>query len=840
MSIDMSLQQSTSSLTSSRVTSDSDSPSDEQKSEAVHHPPPIPAPPSLPKFPASAVNVPRPSTSKLRSAPDPSQTSKHKSKSSIRLAFEKAAQGGARGLLAFMPHRVSPEERRAQFLRASEQVAHNLSVQAEFDAKISKRNDQKRKDSQNERQQRHRKKVLAKEIAAGLRSSDGKKIKPQKSLAEQLRDTASTSGVPPSKRQPSTFAEQSRPKRAIQEALFQASRAAQGRKRKHEPELATYVNWHSELLWPPIAEAAQHPSVGPDMSATAIKKVLTRTNPTTYDRLSRSTIRGWIDRTGDRARWSDAALRMAEKGHLQGGQGGFRGYLAGYPHVVEVIIKRLEDLRAAHAPLDLVSIRGVVVATILRMAPEIFEHKAPDGSAFQCSDTFLRRFLHEQMHWSERRSTRDGRKIPADWEDQCTKAFFRLAHDIKEYDIPSELIVNTDQTNMVYAQGTKKTWAPTGSSQVSVSGADEKRAVTLCVSVSNNGTLLPFQAVYQGETMLSTPKKTAPHYDETIAAGFRYEYGTKSSYWSNQRTMTRLVDDIIAPYFAEQKEELKLPQDHKSIWQIDVWSVHRSEQFRTWLRTHHPAILLHFVPGGCTGLMQACDVGIQRPLKHSLRRSYHDDVVKDMLEQLDNGEENPTTSTRVGYLRDLSVGWIWRAYTTLNKEEIVKKVSGKLLVTRSRNDSPDYDHTQAFEKCAVGDFNLSYACLTSTHSRAKLRERKAADSEFRKELEEHDTYHASLPAEDAVCVEDVVDPEEGKADDLNISTDVLIAHVMDNIVPAGVGVSSDGALETRTDAEQTDDVAGEQEAIEAELGRGKRKRRKRDLSDYNIEHFWKA
>ncbi|KAI0691350.1 hypothetical protein C8T65DRAFT_531874, partial [Cerioporus squamosus] len=204
------------------------------------------------------------------------------------------------------------------------------------------------------------------------------------------------------------------------------------------------------------------------------------------------------------------------------------------------------------------------------------------------------------MHWSERRATRDGRKIPADWKDQCTKAVLRLVHDIKEYDIPSELIVNTDQTNMVYAQGTKVTWAPTGSTQVSVTGMDEKRAVTLCVSVANSGQLLPFQAVYQGKTYASTPKKNAPFYDESIAAGFRYEYGTESSYWSTQRTMVCLVDDIIAPYYASQKDRLGLPQKHKSIWQIDVWSVHRSEEFRTWLRTQHPTILLHFVPGGCT------------------------------------------------------------------------------------------------------------------------------------------------------------------------------------------------------------------------------------------------
>jgi len=71
--------------------------------------------------------------------------------------------------------------------------------------------------------------------------------------------------------------------------------------------------------------------------------------------------------------------------------------------------------------------------------------------------------------------------------------------------------------------------------------------------------------------------------------------------------MHALVDEIIAPYFAAQKAKLGLPDSQKSTWQIDVWSVHS-----------------RLVPGGCTGVWQACDVGIQRIFKHSLKCSYCD------------------------------------------------------------------------------------------------------------------------------------------------------------------------------------------------------------------------
>jgi hypothetical protein len=144
-----------------------------------------------------------------------------------------------------------------------------------------------------------------------------------------------------------------------------------------------------------------------------------------------------------------------------------------------------------------------------------------------------------------------------------------------------------------------------------VIGEDENRAFTVVVSVSNSGELLPFQAIYQGQTAKTCPSRSAPNYDEAKGAGFRFKFSKSKTYWSTHETMHSLVDNIITPYFAKQKAKLGLPESQKAIWQIDVWSVHRSVEFRTWMKTNHPNIILDFVPGGCTGLWQACDVGIQ-------------------------------------------------------------------------------------------------------------------------------------------------------------------------------------------------------------------------------------
>ncbi|KAF8808294.1 hypothetical protein BYT27DRAFT_7057706, partial [Phlegmacium glaucopus] len=191
-------------------------------------------------------------------------------------------------------------------------------------------------------------------------------------------------------------------------------------------------------------------------------------------------------------------------------------------------------------------------------------------------------------------------KIPEDWEEKCEKLFLRKAYSIKEYDILSVLYVNSDQTQVVYAPGDKMTYAPIGAKQVSLVGGDEKHAFTVMVSVANDGTLLPLQAIYAGLSTASCPSKTAGYYNEVMSAGMLLEHSGTVTYWSNMATMHSFVDNILAPYFARKRALLNLPPTQKALWQINVWSVHRSKEFRKWMSDNHDNIILDFIPGGCT------------------------------------------------------------------------------------------------------------------------------------------------------------------------------------------------------------------------------------------------
>src|ERR1700729_2282971 len=124
-----------------------------------------------------------------------------------------------------------------------------------------------------------------------------------------------------------------------------------------------------------------------------------------------------------------------------------------------------------------------------------------------------------------------------------------------------------------------------GEKQVATMGMDEKRAFTLVPSISASGELLPMQTIFHGKTSASCPSKGARCYNEAKDQGFKFEPSQSHTYWSMQATMQLLVNDIIAPYFNRKKEELGLPPTQCSLWMIDCWLVHKSEEFRGWMKT---------------------------------------------------------------------------------------------------------------------------------------------------------------------------------------------------------------------------------------------------------------
>jgi hypothetical protein len=85
-------------------------------------------------------------------------------------------------------------------------------------------------------------------------------------------------------------------------------------------------------------------------------------------------------------------------------------------------------------------IQPIILGFLKARAPEVLEGR------FQVSMEWTRKFINKHLGWSYRRATTACGKLPHDWEMQGRLMAYRVAYLVKAYDIPSNLIVNTDQT----------------------------------------------------------------------------------------------------------------------------------------------------------------------------------------------------------------------------------------------------------------------------------------------------------------------------------------------------------------------------------------------------------
>ena len=99
---------------------------------------------------------------------------------------------------------------------------------------------------------------------------------------------------------------------------------------------------------------------------------------------------------------------------------------------------------------------------------------------------------------------------------------------------------------------------------------------------------------------------------------------------------------------------------------LDVWAVHKSEEFRKFIRTQHPRIHLVYVPPNCTSELQVADVILQRPFKASIRRSFNKWAAEIIREQI--RDETPlglAPYLKMSLIKPLILEWCIEAWNSM-------------------------------------------------------------------------------------------------------------------------------------------------------------------------------
>jgi hypothetical protein len=235
------------------------------------------------------------------------------------------------------------------------------------------------------------------------------------------------------------------------------------------------------------------------------------------------------------------------------------------------------------------------------------------------------------------------------------------------------LCINFDQSGFHLVPTSDRTFAPKGAKDVIIRGKNDKRQVTLLVSASASGVLLPLQLVFAGKTKRCLPKSLKEHLVYTFS----------DNHWSNAKTMDEYLNTILFPYLVETRSVLGLPENHKALIIMDVWHGHREDLFRAKLTENN--CMFVYVPGGLTSILQPMDVGVNGPLKSAAAKEF----ARLMQQRVAN--HVTTTGSIDGYEHSLAM-------------EIVRTLAAECLEAAWLHVSSMSDHIRdSFTKATITD-----------------------------------------------------------------------------------------------------------------------------------------
>ena len=185
----------------------------------------------------------------------------------------------------------------------------------------------------------------------------------------------------------------------------------------------------------------------------------------------------------------------------------------------------------------------------------------------------------------------------------CCKYQSRREHPTKFI-----LVVNWDQTAAKFVPTSEWTMAEEGSRQVEIFGLEDKREMTVLLTCTLSGTLLPPQLIYGGKTPQCHAKVEFPQ---------GWDVWHAPNHWSTEDTMLRYVDTVLLPYIQATRSNLSLPPDYPGLAIFDIFAAHRCESLLEKLRANNIRVV--YIPAGCTGELQPLDLTVNEAYKAELK-----------------------------------------------------------------------------------------------------------------------------------------------------------------------------------------------------------------------------
>ena len=196
-------------------------------------------------------------------------------------------------------------------------------------------------------------------------------------------------------------------------------------------------------------------------------------------------------------------------------------------------------------------------AIVIAAAKGIVEHNSPSlvreqGGTIELGKKWAD-ILMKLMSFVKRKATKAACKVPVVFPEIKLTFLKRIVDCVKEHNIPPELIINWDQTGAKYVPTSEWTLAEEGSKQVTVIEKEDKREMTVLLSCTMSGFLLPPHLIYCRKTNKCHP-------DITFPPGWDVHHS--ENHWSTEATMLHFIECVIVHYVQSTREKLGIEEDN--------------------------------------------------------------------------------------------------------------------------------------------------------------------------------------------------------------------------------------------------------------------------------------
>ena len=123
---------------------------------------------------------------------------------------------------------------------------------------------------------------------------------------------------------------------------------------------------------------------------------------------------------------------------------------------------------------------------------------------------------------------------------------FRIVNIIEKQNIPKSLVLNGDQKPPKYVTVGRTTMALKNLTCVGLAGSTDKCSITLTLTVTLDGKILPFQIIYGGKTDQSLPKITFPA---------KFSTSINEKHYSNTDEVIKHLQEIVIPYVNGERKK---------------------------------------------------------------------------------------------------------------------------------------------------------------------------------------------------------------------------------------------------------------------------------------------